>query len=348
MKILYGLAGEGFGHSSRAREIIPYLQKKGHEVKVLTYGQALKVLKKDGFDVFKVYGMHLIFDKNKLNYKETLKEGLTNFLSNAKKAKKIYSLMKENFDLCITDMEPLVSMLSKWYSLPLLSIDNQHRLVNLKLKIPEKYQQDYLLAKHITNLFASRADYYIITNFGKAIVKKEYKKNTFLVPPIVRKSIRELKRQKNNFILVYLTKKNYEITNILKQIDEHFVVYGFDIEKKEKNLVFHKTGDNFLNDLSKCKAIIATSGFTLISESLYLKKPYFAIPLKGQFVQVFNALILKDSGFGDYSEDVSKEELVLFLKNTKKYEKSLKRYKFDYNLLFKTLDLVLNKIQNEK
>ena len=348
MRILYGLAGEGFGHSSRAREIIPYLQKKGHKVKVVTYGQSVNVLKKEGFDVFKIYGMHLIFDKNKLNYKETLKAGLTNLLSNTRKAKGIYSLMKENFDLCITDMEPLVPMLSNWYSLPLLSIDNQHRLVNLEIKIPKKYKQDYLLAKHITALFASRADYYIITNFGKAIVKKEYKKNTFLVQPIVRQSIRELKRQNNNFILVYLTKKNYETINILKQIDEKFVVYGFDIEKREKNLVFHKTGDNFLNDLSKCKAIIATSGFTLISESLYLKKSYFAIPLKGQFEQVFNALILKSSGFGDYSEDPSKEELVLFLKNTKKYEKSLKRYKFDHNLLFKILDIVLEKIQNGK
>ena len=348
MKILYGLAGEGFGHSSRAREIIPYLQKNGHIVKVLTYGQALKVLKKEGFDVFKINGMHLIFNKNKLDYKETLKKSLINFLSNTKNAKEIYKLMKENFDLCITDMEPLVSMLSNWYSLPLISIDNQHRLVNLNISVPEKYQHDYLLAKHITNLFASRADYYIITSFGKATIKKEYKRNTLLVPPIVRKSIRELKIQKNNFLLVYLTKKNYEIINILKKINENFVVYGFNIEKRKKNLVFHKTGDDFLNDLGKCKAIIATSGFTLISEAIYLNKPYFAIPLKGQFGQAFNAIILKNSGFGDYSEDPSKEDLTFFLKDMEKYEKSLKRYKFDCNLLFKTLDLVLRKVKNGK
>ncbi|MBU0760680.1 MAG: hypothetical protein KJ600_02350 [Nanoarchaeota archaeon] len=44
MKTLYGVAGEGLGHSSRAMEVIPFLEKKGHEVLVVTYGQAYDVL----------------------------------------------------------------------------------------------------------------------------------------------------------------------------------------------------------------------------------------------------------------------------------------------------------------
>jgi UDP:flavonoid glycosyltransferase YjiC (YdhE family) len=39
----------------------------------------------------------------------------------------------------------------------------------------------------------------------------------------------------------------------------------------------------YLEELKACKAIIATAGFTLMSEALYLKKPYLALPLKGQF-----------------------------------------------------------------
>lgn len=70
--------------------------------------------------------------------------------------------------------------------------------------------------------------------------------------------------------------------------------------------------------------------------------------MKGQFEQTFNAIILKTSGFGDYSEDPSKEDLTLFLDEMEKYEKSLKRYKFDDKLLFKTLDLVLRKVKNGK
>jgi UDP:flavonoid glycosyltransferase YjiC (YdhE family) len=32
MRILYGVSGEGFGHRSRARKIIPYLESRGHEI----------------------------------------------------------------------------------------------------------------------------------------------------------------------------------------------------------------------------------------------------------------------------------------------------------------------------
>ncbi len=36
MRVLYGVSGEGLGHSSRAEEVIRHLKKKGHEVLVMT------------------------------------------------------------------------------------------------------------------------------------------------------------------------------------------------------------------------------------------------------------------------------------------------------------------------
>jgi len=72
MKILYGVAGEGYGHSSRALILADYLEKKGHEVIILTYGQAYKVLKKR-FKCFKVKGLHLIFEKSILRKRKTVK-----------------------------------------------------------------------------------------------------------------------------------------------------------------------------------------------------------------------------------------------------------------------------------
>ena len=37
-RIVYGVSGEGSGHSSRAREMIPHLERAGHRVRVVTYG----------------------------------------------------------------------------------------------------------------------------------------------------------------------------------------------------------------------------------------------------------------------------------------------------------------------
>ncbi len=345
MKILYGLSGDGFGHSSRARSIIPYLEKKGHKLKILTYGRAVKILKKQGFDVLEIYGMEMKFKQAKLDKTSTTKESLKSFLTNIKKSKKIHSLMKESFDLCISDMEPLVPILSFWYRLPLLSIDNQHRLVNLELKIPKKYLRDYRIAKFVTESFVARADWYIITSFTKSKIKKKYQGKTYIVPPIIRPEVKKLKAKKKNKILVYLTRKNARLLNILKNFNEEFVIYGYDVEKKQNNLIFHKSGDKFLRDLAECKAIIATAGFTLISESLYLKKPYFALPLEGQFEQVLNALFLKNAKLGDYSEKPEKEKISDFLANLKKYDERLKKYSPDYDLLFKTLDKVLKKVK---
>ena len=43
-RVLYGVSGEGSGHSSRALEIGRYLQSQGHEVHVVSYDRGLRNL----------------------------------------------------------------------------------------------------------------------------------------------------------------------------------------------------------------------------------------------------------------------------------------------------------------
>jgi len=334
MKILYGVCGEGFGHSSRALTIGKYLEKKGHKILVITYGQAYPVLK-NKFKIFKVKGLHLIFKKSILGKRETIKYNAKRFPKNIKKYKEFHKIMTEfKPDLCISDMEPIVPILSFWYKIPLISIDNQHRITNLKINIPKKYKKDYRIAREVTNTFVRKADHFIVTSFAKAPIEK---KNTTIVPPIIRKDVLKLKPKYKGKILVYLTKKDNSIIKTLTEINEKFAVYGFNIKKKKQNLEFKKR-ETFLKDLNECKAIIATAGFTLMSEAIYLKKPYLALPLKGQFEQTLNALFLKKAGFGTYTENLTKKETLNFLKNIKKYRKKLKNHKIDQNKLFKVLD----------
>jgi len=346
MKILYGLAGEGFGHSSRALVIGDYLQKKGHEVKLMTYGQAYDVLK-DKFDIFKVKGLSLIFEKNILKKGKTVSYNIEHFSTNLRRWKKFHELMTEfKPDLCISDMEPIVPVLRYWHKLPLICVDNQHRLTNLEMDVPRKYQGDYLLARAVVDSFVKRADCFIITSFTESPIRKKYKENTIVVPPIIREKVRQIKNKARDGdkILVYLTKKNRRVLKILKGFDERFVVYGYNKKKKKGNLEF-KISDSFLQDLQDCKAIIGTAGFTLISEAIFLKKPYLALPLGGQFEQVLNSLFLKKAGFGDYGDELTEKDVVYFLYNLEKYKKKLKGYNPDYNKLFKVLDKALKKVE---
>ncbi len=344
MRILYGVCGEGFGHSSRAKEIIAHLKSKGHEVLVLTYGQAYPVLKE--FFPVRIDGIELIFEKNKLSLEKTISQNIPKMLNNLWEWQHL-KLLIDNFspEICISDMEPLVPIISFWRKLPLISIDNQHRLTHIIINVPKRYKRGYLVAKYAVNTCISRAEAFIILSFTK---EKTKKKNAHVVSPILRKQFIELKSTKGKHILVYQTKKDEELIKILKKIPEKFIVYGYDKEKKENNIEYKKTGSDFLENLASAKAVIATSGFTLMSEALFLKKPYFAIPLQGQFEQVLNSLFLKKAGFGNFSEKPTKEQLENFLKNLPKYEKALKKHKFNPNDAIEILDRLLGEIGERK
>jgi uncharacterized protein (TIGR00661 family) len=341
MRIIYGVSGEGFGHSSRAREMISHLIKEGHEVLVITYGQAYPVLSKL-FKTLKIEGIRLKFKKKGLSLSKTIRHNILPMIRNIKTSKTRNKAIKEfNPDIAITDFEPTTALIAYKFKIPLISIDNQHRLTHLNLEIPKGYAKDYLLAKIATALNPPKANYYIILSFIKI---KPTAKNAQVVSPMLRKIIISSKPRKNNFILVYQTKPNKSFLSVLKRIPENFVVYGYNVEKKDKNLTFKKAGEHFVKDLAACKSIIATAGFSLMSESLYLKKPYFAMPLKGQFEQMLNALFLKKAGFGDFSENPSEQNIRNFINSTKTYEKKLSKYKTNSNEAFSAMDKAIKRI----
>lgn len=342
MRILYGVCGEGFGHSSRAKTIIEHLRKKRHHILILTYGQAYPILKPIA-KAIKIKGIHLIFKKNKLSLSKTLIQSITFLSSNIKNFNKIKKEIKKfKPQICISDMEPLVPIIAHQHELPLISIDNQHRLTHLKLKVPKKYKKSYYLAKFTVKQCISKADAFIILSFTK---QQSLASNAFIVSPILRNEIIKTKPKNRNFMLVYLTKPDSKLIQTRKSINEKCIIYGYNKSVKEGNLVFKPTGKQFVKDLAKSKAVIATAGFTLISESLYLKKPYFAIPRKGQFEQTLNALFLKESGLGTFSENPTQIQIEKFLQDLPRYREKLKHHTLHPDEAVIILDKILKHIK---
>ena len=54
--ILYGVNGEGAGHSTRAREVLTHLRSKGHALHVASFDRGLRNLS-DEFEVTEIYGL---------------------------------------------------------------------------------------------------------------------------------------------------------------------------------------------------------------------------------------------------------------------------------------------------
>ena len=134
-------------------------------------------------------------------------------------------------------------------------------------------------------------------------------------------------------ILVYATAGFDSLLQLLRTFkDETFIVYGYHKDLTEANIQFRSFSDiGFLQDLASCKAVIATAGFTLITEALYFRKPYLALPMQGQFEQVLNATMLQRQGYGRACFDLSKQEISAFLAKLSDYNVKLSEYPHEGN-----------------
>lgn len=338
--ILYGVNGEGSGHSTRAKEVILHLQERGHTVHVASSARGLRNLSAF-FEVTEIYGFSFAYINNRVRYKRTVAKNLIAAPLAARSMKKLGRLAKTwGVDLVCTDFEPLSCHLGHQMRLPVISIDNQHCLTNAEVSYPKEFRRDAAAAKLITRLMTPRANAYLATSFFPAKVKK---KNTYLVPPILRREILETKASEDSSILVYVTSPSPELASRLSSVRCEFVCYGFGREGREGNLNFKKPDANgFLADLAACNAVIANTGFSLVSEALHLGKPYLGVPVKHQFEQIFNAYYIEQAGYGPFWRELNKERIESFLFNLDLYREKLASYpRQDNSLLFAKLDALI-------
>lgn len=335
--ILYGVNGEGAGHSTRAKEVLRHLTSKGHEVHVVSFDRGLRNLS-DEFSVTEIHGLRLTYVNNRVRYNRTVAKNLFAAPKAAKSSRKLMKLADEwAIDLVITDFEPMTCHVAHRKHLPVIAIDNQHALTNCEVSYPSEYRKDAAATKIVTRLMTPRADAQLVISFFPAKVKKNH---TFLFAPLLRQEVLSAKPTQGEHILVYVTSPSPKLAEILETIRCPFIAYGFDREGTARNVTYRKPSlDGFLRDLVSCKGIIANSGFSLISEALHLGKPYLAIPVAHQFEQIFNAYYISKMNYGAYCKNLDKEKVESFLLNLDQYRAALVSYpRQDNSALFAKLD----------
>ena len=122
MKILYGIATTGNGHISRSRIIVKALKKRGHLIDVILSGRK----EKDLFDVDELKpftikkGFTFVTNKGKINYIKTiLKSSPIKFLNDIKS-------IDNNYDLVITDFDPISAYAARKNKIPCMGIGHQY------------------------------------------------------------------------------------------------------------------------------------------------------------------------------------------------------------------------------
>jgi len=316
-KIIYAVAGEGFGHSSRSHLVGQRLIDAGHDVMFVGSQKSLLYLKQYfGPRVKEVFGLSFAFEGQRIDKSETLKRNLLKLPEANRLNDELFRQHFEPFgpELVISDFEPFSAWWAWRKNVPFISIDHEHMLTLCKLDHPAKNWFSRITASVVTECHYVGAVAYIILNFFKTPLRID---SAVLAPPIVRPIVCELNATSGEHILLYSTTgtgRDQLQALLQKFAAQKFYIYGFDEDGEYENCVFKKRStEGFLEDLATARGVIASAGFSLISECLYLKKKMLLLPLAGQYEQIINGQYIQRLGLGISAENLDEPVIARFL-----------------------------------
>ena len=95
-----------------------------------------------------------------------------------------------------------------------------------------------LKAKGVIKAYVVKPKFHILTSFFYPPVRA--KKNAVIYPPVIREDILKLEPTNGDHVIVYQTsKESVKLVRKLKALkNEKFIVYGFNVNKKDGNLTY--------------------------------------------------------------------------------------------------------------
>ena len=286
LKLLYALQATGNGHISRACELIPIF-KMYADVDVLISGTSAEL--KLPFEIkYNFKGLSFTFGKN----------GGIDFIDTFKRVKlkpffkAISSLSIEEYDLVISDFEPVSAWACKLKGKKSIGISNQEAI---KLpNIPKPKHSDRIGDFIIKNYAPTSEGYgFHFLPLGETVF-----------PPLVRSEIRNALIETKEHYTIYLPA--YDQKQLLK-FCKHFFYIKWEIFSKHTDTEYKdKNADNawvrpinkeaFTESLRTCKGFVCGAGFEAPAEALFLGKKLLIIPMKNQYEQHYNAVGLEAVG----------------------------------------------------
>ena len=282
MKILYGVQATGQGHISRARDMARALHQWPVEVTWLFSGRAREAL--FDMDLFGEYayrrGLTFSTRAGRIRRWATLRSNsLSSFLRDARE------LDLADYDLVISDFEPVVSLAARQQGRRLIGIGHQ-----------------YAFGPDTPTAGASWLERQIMQRFAPVDVALGLHWHPYaehILPPIL--DLPDLPVESGEHLLVYLPFEDQEaVTTILQTFPQRrFIQYSATLCDEERGNVSRRRADvvGFKRQLAGCCGVICNSGFELISECLQWRKPVLTKPLDGQMEQHANALALHQLGY---------------------------------------------------
>ena len=356
MRILYGVVGEGMGHAIRSRVILDELGKN-HDVQVVVSGRAHDYLAKrasEHLQVKKIWGFTIVTEDNEVQNFRTVLANLKGALAGGwPRNVQAYFEVANSFqpEVVISDFETWSYLYAVNRMLPVVSVDNM-QIIN-RCSHPKEilagHETSFQIAKAVVKAKLPGAYHYLISTFFHPPIRRQ---RTSLHPPILRPDILSARSEPGEHLVAYQSyTTNQELPRMLARTARECRVYGLrrdlQAEVREGNLLYRPfSEERFVEDLRTCRGVVASGGFTLMGECVYLHKPMLAEPVAKQFEQILNARYLEREGYGLCAEPLSEEKLGEFLARLPEFERNLSRYRQDGNAqLLAKLEEVLKRAQ---
>jgi len=282
MKILYAIQGTGNGHISRAREIVPLLQKYG-EVDLLISGTQADV--KLSQDVrYQLHGFSFIFGKKGgVNHYETWKSmNLPRFV------KDMRAVPLKSYNLILNDFEPVTAWACKRQKIESVGLSHQASFQSPKVPKPKSIDWAQLVMKYY-----APASHYVGFHFDRY--------DDFIHTPVIRREIRDMVLSNLGHYTVYLPAiDDKNLVPILNKIsNKKWQVFSkhctADYESGNVK-VFRINNELFNESLASCEGLFTGGGFEGPAEALHMGKKLLVAPMRFQYEQQCNAYALKQFG----------------------------------------------------
>ncbi|MBE7175726.1 MAG: glycosyl transferase [Mucilaginibacter polytrichastri] len=282
MKILFGVQGTGNGHISRAREVLPLLQRYG-EVDLLISGTQADV-HPGGSPRFSRHGFSFIFGKK--GGVDTWKTWRTMNLRQLRRDVK--SLPVHDYDLVVNDFEPVSAWACRVQGKESVALSHQCAFLSTNTPRPSRWNYAELIFKHY-----APATHHIGFHFERY--------DDFIHTPVIRSEIRRLESVNRGHVTVYLPAYHDQLlTRCFEQLpDVRWEVFSKHSKAffTHKNIsVFPVQNELYNTSMAGSAAVITGGGFEGPAEAFFMGKKLMVIPMSGQYEQQCNALSAGKAG----------------------------------------------------
>ncbi|MCC3156502.1 glycosyl transferase [Hymenobacter sp. 15J16-1T3B] len=284
-RILYAIQGTGNGHLARALDVVPLLRQRAGRLDVLVSGPPADLPLP--FAVrYRCHGLGFIFGKKGgVDFARTFWQ-----LQSARLLREIEQLRVQDYDLVISDFEPVSAWACQLRGVPCVALSHQSAVLHPQAPRPPKPD---LMGRAVLRHYApSTAQYgFHFQPYAPGIST-----------PVIRRQVRELTPQNEGHYTVYLPA--FDEATLVQRLRYLSRAVQWEVfskhspqESEHGNVrVRPVSGAAFLDSLARSAGVLCGAGFETPAEALYLGKKLLVVPMKNQYEQQCNAAALAGLG----------------------------------------------------